>query len=209
MDVKNMTAGEIATMSLEQFNSLTAAEAKQALNKVRRSVNQRLRRLDAAIDYTSPARQQLKKSGGGSERLRPASSSRNENLAELKRGMNFLKSQTGTVTGARAHFNKAKEYLGLSDDATKEDIREAYEEFEKIQEEFGGLLSKEAGLEKYDVIKRALGSWHEQGVSTEELKRRLKDYYIKAEKGNFDSYQDIVDSINREVQLNEAYYYSV
>ena len=209
MDVKNMTAGQISEMSLEQFNKLTSAEAKQALDKVRRAVNQRLRRLDAAIDYTSPARQQLKRSGGGSEHLRPASSNRNENLAELKRGMNFLKSQTGTVTGARGHFNKAKEYLGLSDDATKEDIREAYEEFEKIQEEFGGLLSKEAGQEKYDVIKRALGSWHEQGVDTEEIKRRLKEYYTKAQSGEFDNYQDIVNSINKEVQLNEAYSYSV
>lgn len=209
MDIKNMTAGEIASMSLEQFNRLTASEAKQALNKVRRAVNQRLRRLDAAIDYTSPARQQLKRSGGGSERLRAASASRNANLSELKRGMDFLNSKTSTVTGARAHFNKAKEYLGLSDNATKEDIREAYEEFEKIQEEFGGLLNKEAGLEKYDVIKRALGSWHEQGVNIEVLKQRLKDYYIRAEKGNYDNYEDIIKDINKEVQLNEAYYYSV
>lgn len=204
MDVKNMTAGEIATMSLEQFNSLTASEAKEALNKVRRSVNQRIRRLDAAIDYTSPARQQLKRSGGGDEHLKPASSNRNENLSELKRGMDFLNSKTSTVTGAKTHFKKSKDYLGLSDDATKEDIRDAYETFEKIQEDFGGLLSKEAGLEKYDVIKRALGSWHEQGVGIEELKRRLIDYYKKAESGEFDSYQDIINSINKEVQLNGA-----
>lgn len=209
MDVKNMTAGEIATMSLEQFNSLTASEAKEALNKVRRSVNQRIRRLDAAIDYTSPARQQLKRSGGGDEHLKPSSSNRNENLSELKRGMDFLNSKTSTVTGAKAHFKKSKDYLGLSDDATKEDIRDAYETFEKIQEEFGGLLSKEAGLEKYDVIKRALGSWHEQGVGIEELKSRLIDYYKKAENGEFDSYQDIINSINKEVQLNGANNYSV
>lgn len=196
MDVKNMTAGQLANMSLEQFNKLTADEAKQALAIVRRSVNQRIRRLNAGTDYSSPALEAMKQSGG--TRLKAASSSRNENLAELKRGINFLNSKTATVKGSRLHFEQAKENLGLSENATKEDIREAYDTFHKAQSEYGGLLSQESGAERYAALKRKIGQWSEKGHSDEDISRAIKTFYERAEANANASSEDILQGINNE-----------
>lgn len=196
MDVKNMTAGQLANMSLEQFNKLTAEEAKQALAIVRRSVNQRIRRLDAGTDYSSPALEAMKHSGG--ERLKAASSSRNENLSELKRGISFLNNKTSTVKGSRAHFAQTKKDLGLSDNASAEDVKEAYETFNKAKEEFGGMLSKESGAEKYEALKKKIGEWSEKGFSDEEIRAGIRTFYERAEANEAASAADILRGIDNE-----------
>lgn len=196
MDVKSMTAGQIADMSLEQFNRLTAAEAKQALATVRRAVNQRKRRLEAGTDYSSPALEAMKKSGGA--RLKPASANRNENLSELKRGINFLKSQTSTVRGSRKHFEQTRKNLGLSPNASAEDVRDAYETFNKAKEEFGGLLSKESGAEKYAALKQKIGEWSEAGRSDADIRSAIHEFYEQAEANAEASAADILAGIDNE-----------
>ena len=196
MDVKNMTAGEIAKMDLDQFNRLTAAEAKQALAIVRRSVNQRERRLEKGTDYSSPALEAMKKSGGA--RLKPASSSRNENLSELKRGIDFLNNKTSTVKGSRAHFERTKKDLGLSENASAEDVKDAYDTFNKAKEEFGGMLSKESGAEKYDALKKRIGKWSEQGQSDEDIRAAIHEFYERAEADENASAADILRGIDNE-----------
>ena len=196
MDVKNMTAGQIANMSLEQFNKLTAAEAKQALAIVRRSVNQRIRRLNAGTDYSSPALEAMKRSGG--ERLKPASSSRSSNLSELKRGIDFLNNKTSTVKGSRAHFAQTKKDLGLSDKATAQNVKDAYETFNRAKEEFGGMLSKESGAEKYNALKQKIGEWSERGAEDEDIRAAIHTFYERAEANEAASAADILRGIDNE-----------
>lgn len=196
MDIKNMTAGQIADMTLEEFNSLNAAEARQALAKVRRSVNQRIRRQKQALDYSSPAMEAMKRAGG---RLKPASSSRNENLAELKRGMDFLKNKTSTVKGAKRHFNQTKKDLGLSEDATPEDVKKAYEQFHKAQEEYGGMLSKESGAERYKALKQKIAQWSQKGASDEDIRSAINTFYERAEAAEAAASADILSGIENEL----------
>lgn len=196
MDVKNMTAGQIANMDLEQFNKLTAAEAKQALAIVRRSVNQRIRRLKEGTDYSSPALEAMKHSGG--ERLKAASSSRNSNLAELKRGINFLNDKTATVKGSRAHFEQTKKDLGMSENASKEDVKEAYKTFNKAKQEFGGMLSKESGAERYNALKQKIGEWSERGAEDEDISKAIQTFYERAEANEAASAADILKGIDNE-----------
>lgn len=203
MDVKNMTAGQLSKMTLEEFNSLTAAEVRQALAKVRRSVNQRERRLNT-LDYSSPAREAMKKSGG--THLKPASTNRNENLAELKRGIDFLNNKTSTVTGAKKHFAQVKKELGLSENATPEQVKEAYEAFHRAQEEYGGQLSAESGAEKYDALKRKIGQWSENGVSDEDIRKGIKEFYERAAINENVAANDILLGIDNEFGFSSEDY---
>lgn len=196
MDVKKMTAGQLANMSLEQFNRLTAQEAKDALAIVRRSVNQRIRRLEAATDYSSPALEAMKKSGG--KHLKPASSERNENLAELKRGIRFLHDKTATIKGSKQHFKESKEFLNLSDSANKDDVNEAYDTFHKAQQEFGGMLSKESGAERYNALKRKIGQWSEQEHSDEDIRAAIKTFYEREQARENEMAEDILKEIEHE-----------
>ena len=196
MDVKNMTAAQIAAMSLEEFNSLTAAEAKQALAKVRRSVNQRLRRLHDELDYSSPALERMRKSGG--EHLKPASKVRNENMAELKRGIDFLNMKTATVKGARQHFSQVKKDVGLSDSVGHEEAKDIYKKFHKLQEEYGGQLSKESGKEKYEALKRRIGKWSEEGLSDDEIKSRINTFYERSAAAEDATAAEILEGIEKD-----------
>lgn len=198
MDVKKLTAGQIADFTLEQFNSLTAAEAKQALAIVRRSVNQRLRRLHAELDYSSPALERMKNTGG--EHLKAASANRNENLAELKRGIDFLNAKTATVKGARQHFAQVKKDLGLSADIGHEEAKDIYKRFHKLQEEFGGQLSRESGREKYEALKRRIGKWSEEGLSDEDIRSRINTFYERSTANEEATANDILAGIEEDAR---------
>lgn len=171
MNISKMTAGQIAEMSMEEFNSLTAKEARDALKKVRKSVNQRLDRLSKHDDVFSPAAKKL-------GRLKPQTGmNRNQTLSELKRGINFLNSKTGTISGARTVQNRIKNDLGLSGDVSNEEIKDIYKSFHEIQEEFPSLLTEAAGGVRYAEIKRKVGKMFHDGKGKDEIRAELKKIY--------------------------------
>ena len=199
MDIKNMSAMQIANMSLEQFNKLTAAEAKLALTKVRKRVNERLRSLNT-LEYSSPAVEALKKAHPEKEaKLRPASKSRNSNMAELYKGMSFLKDTTAVKKGAEAHFSKVKQDLGLSDNASKEDVKAAYETFHKVQQEHGGILNKETNAARYSELKRAIVRWDSEGKTDGDIRKAITDFYEESESLEEATVADIIKGIEEKL----------
>lgn len=199
MDIKKMSAMQIANMSLEQFNKLTASEAKLALNKVRKRVNERLRSLDT-LEYSSPAVEALKKAHPEKKaKLLPASKSRNSNMSELYKGMSFLKDTTAVKKGAEAHFQKVKQDLGLSDDASKDDVKDAYETFHKVQEEHGGILNKETNAERYSELKKAIVRWDRAEKTDGEIRKAIKDFYEKSENLANATTEDIIKGIEEKL----------
>lgn len=174
MDVTKMTAAQLADMTAQQFNSLTASEASKALQILRRSVNQKIRRVEKSGE-PSPALEGLKRSGG---RLKAGSGlSRNETLTELKRGMDFIKSKTSTVTGARKVKQKALEDLGLRKDTTAAEATDAYNMFNKLKEEFPTLLNKATGGESYQSYKKRVGQMIQRGDDIDTIRNELQMIY--------------------------------
>lgn len=171
MDIKNMTAGQIANITMEDFNRLSAKEAADALKKVRKSVTQRISRL-AKSDVYSPAAESFKG-------IKPQRGlSRNETLAELKKGINFLQSKTGTVTGARSVQNRIRNDLGLGTSASNEEVKDVYAAFHKLQEEYPGLLTEAAGGVRYAENKRKIGKMFREGRSLDEIRNEIENLYI-------------------------------
>lgn len=200
-----MSAMQIANMSLEQFNKLTAEEAKIALSKVRKRVNERLRSLDKELDYSTPAIEALKKAHPEKKaRLMPSASgknARNENLSELKKGIDFLKNKTSFKQGGIQHFEKTRKYLGLSENATADEVKEIYKDFHKIQEEFGGVMNKESGAEKYAAVKAAYGKWREEGYTNEDVKSSIRKFYERSQADAEATADSIISQLDKELYI--------
>ena len=172
MDIKKMTAGQIANITMEDFNRLSAKEAANALKKIRKSVWQRVSRLSKS-DVYSPAVESLGKG------LKPQKGlNRNETLAELKKGIKFLQSKTGTVSGARNVQNKIRSDLGLDKNASNAEVKDVYAAFHKLQEEFPGILTEAAGGARYAENKRKIGRMFREGQSLDEIRNEIENLYI-------------------------------
>lgn len=176
MNIKEMTAKEIAEMSMEQFNKLTAKEAADALKKVRKSVNQRIRRMAERIDVYSPAVKALEERGGLKAQR---GLNRNETLAELKFGMKFLNYKTSTVTGARQVQNRVRSDLGLSQTASDKEVASIYSMFHKLQEEYPTILTEAAGGITYAQNKKKIGRLIRNGLNEEEIRKELEKIYMQ------------------------------
>ena len=191
MNIKKMTAKEIAEMSMEQFNKLTAKEAADALKKVRKSVNQRIRRMNEREDVYSPSVKAIKERGG----LKAQHGlNRNETLSELKYGMRFLTSKTSTVTGAKQVQSRIRNDLGIPQTASNTEVAGIYNMFHKLQEEFPTILTEAAGGITYAQNKKRIGRMIRDGLSEKEIRDELEKIYMQ----NVQNDNNIAESVANE-----------
>lgn len=188
MNIKKMTAKEITEMTMEQFNKLTAKEAADALKKVRKAVNQRERRFEKATGFSN------KQPSQKTILLPQKGLTRNETLAEVKKGIKYLTSKRTTITGFRNIQKRVRSDLGLPASATNAEVTDIYRMFHKLQEEFPTILTEAAGGITYAQNKKRIGRMIRNGLSEEEIRNELEQIYMQ----NVQNDESIAESVANE-----------
>ena len=192
MDVKGMTAGELANMTLEQFDRLNLRQAQDALTILNKAVNKSIKRAEDAgkVATQAPAYKALME-GGGKIRTRGYSGSSGLNLAkaEIKRASDYLNMSTRTVRGAKAHHRQAAKYFGLPKTSTPEQVSEISKQIDSIMEEFPAEFANIIG-QSYQMITKQISERLQKGNTPEEISDALQSQYERIKSGEIDMTQN-------------------
>ena len=185
------TAKELQNISAADFNKLTNAQLKGALRTMQKATSQRKRRLEKSGVF-SDALQGFEERGGIKTNL----NNRVAMQAELKRAIQFMNAKTSTIQGARASELQAREALGLQADTDKETVRDTWDMFHRLQEEYPQYLSKETMKgQRYRNLQSAIGKASQRGATQEEISKTIKEMYEKAEAGNTRAVSRLIKSL--------------
>ena len=185
------TAKELQNISAADFNKLTNAQLKGALRTMQKATSQRKRRLEKSGVF-SDALQGFEERGGIKTNL----NNRVAMQAELKRAIQFMNAKTSTIQGARASELQSREALGLQADTDKETVRDTWDMFHRLQEEYPQYLSKETMKgQRYRNLQSAIGKASQRGATQEEISKTIKEMYEKAEAGNTRAVSRLIKSL--------------
>ena len=112
-----MTVREIIDIDISDINKFNEKTLRAAVRTLSSAANKRVRSINAA-GIISPAVRAVEQHGN----FTPKGKNRNQLLSEFVRAVNFLKSETSTVAGARKFTDNIRKNLGLNKTATAEEI---------------------------------------------------------------------------------------
>lgn len=197
----NMTVKQILKMGDDQLSRLNRRELSHALRTVSLAANKRIGRLMSKADIVTNEMGDIKyvdKSGkgidfealyytGGKKFGVGKSADRNQIYKEFARVRGFMNAKSTTIKGAielrqkreRALFGKTHEEMDLTEAQTanlNDFMGDVYSEFHKWKEEYEmqGGYDKQKGKRVLKMLARRM---HDKGMSGEEARQSVSDYY--------------------------------
>ena len=165
-----MTVREILDIDISDVNRFSEKTLRAAVQTLSSAANKRVRRINAA-GVISPAVRATEQHG----KFTPKGKSRNQLLSEFVRAVNFLRSETSTVKGARKFTDNIRKNLGLNKTATAEEITS----------ENKGFWNTFA-----DLYNNAQNLWTHSRLGSQVVQQQIMD--IRAENPNA-TWQDVAD----------------
>ena len=182
---KKGTVQRIVDISMEDFNRLNTEQTKKALANIRREITRRVNILKETPDVVSsfvdfkglkPNRELTNIETGRFDI--------NKAKAELKRGINVLKSKTITPEGAEEVRQRVINDLNLREGVTNRQIANIYKNFHKLQEEYPALLTEAAGGVNYGTIKQKVGRWLQNKKGLPYIRDQLEKIYTEQQRND-------------------------
>ena len=186
-----LTASELQNISAEAFSKLTNVQLKGALRTMQKATSQRKRRLEKS-GFFSDALQGFESRGGIKTNLK----TRVAMQAELKRAIQFMNAKTSTITGAKTSEMQAREAIGLPPSASTETVKNTWDMFHRLQEEYPSFLSNEVmNKVRYRNVQDAIGKAYQHGATQEEISATVHKMYEEAEQGNSRAVTRLIKSL--------------
>ena len=185
--IKDLRGIDLNKMSDDQLQRLVQTTAMH--------VNGRMKALyKANLAHRSLAYQQINTNGG---ELSSKGKSRGELLREFKRGQQYLKSKTGTVSGTRDYMKNIYEAAtGENVDITKRAVQK------ELNSKFTDLEVKTGGLSIWEIVDKARESkWVMKYVGSDVLIR--KTYQLLINKSEPMTWEDFVNEAATKI-ITEA-----
>ena len=173
-----MTLQDILDLTPADVDKMTTAELKPIVQQMAHNVRARqqsFREAEARGETVySPANIGLEKSGGP---IKTRGLNLDKLRSEFKRARQYLQeAKTGTVRGARKYEAEMLDSLGFNSATPKEVIKDAWDNFHKMQEDFPSLIREKMGAEKYARLMRNVGTITETGdTKAGSVEQRIAD----------------------------------
>lgn len=180
---KILTLKQLDELSSEARAKLTKKELSPMLSEAAKRLNKRLDRLAKDPDASKYALEKVMDTGG---RFGVNGKSRNEMQKELSRMLDFYRSKTSTIAGARAErrrqekalFGRTREQARKAGEVftaeeANEKIKAAWKAYRKFEESHPDIIGKESG-----TYIRNIGQAMSRGdVSEEQILARAEEEY--------------------------------
>lgn len=215
-----MTVAQILKMGDDQLSRLNRRELSRALRTVSLAANKRIGRLMSKADIVTNEMGDVKyvdKSGkgidfealyytGGKKFGMGKSADRNQIYKEFARVRGFMNAKSTTIKGAielrkkreKALFGKTHEEMDLTEAQTanlNDFMGDVYSEFHKWKEEYEmqGGYDKQKGKRVLKMLARRM---HDKGMSGEEARQSVSDYYDAKYERSESSAREIAPDLN-------------
>ena len=174
------TTEDILNVSESAFENLSESQLRQAVGKMRSTINKRLSRLEGKSNIASPSAFKLEQSGG---KLTTKGKSVDELKTEYLRGKQFLQDKTSTVAGYKSFLEDMTDRLEGIRNKTGLDIDEDkasdfFEAFQKLYDLDSRAADKRI---KYDLWRDIKEEMKDPTKSPEEiaisLQNRITEIY--------------------------------
>ena len=145
-----MKLNDILNMNVDDVMKLTKEELQPIVTQIGKNVYQRKYRIEHDVTLgSSHATSMLRGNIKSGKNL-----SLNELRSEFTRGVNFLKSPTSLISGAKESNDKLKDTLGLPDDTPIDIIKKTWEILNEISESYPSVVAGLTTTDLFDLIQK-------------------------------------------------------
>ena len=168
MNIKDKTTKQLLNIDIQDFENLSRAELAQAVQKLGKTVNRRVKNLESKKMKTKASRA-LSRSGG---KITTKGKSKSQLKKEFIRAQSFLKARSSTVSGAKKIRSNVKKTLSTHGvNATDRELDRAMNIVDKLMERNPNI--------KYplEVLEQVIDEMRGDGGTMNDIINRLEEQW--------------------------------